>query len=186
MSPDRSQTYILFNQMSFRDINTNWMEITFNFRSLNPNAYFDFSQCDKNYTKDNTSCMVNMDQSIEQRNSNKKTGNVHMKTYSGEKLNKCNQCDFTSSRADNLRRHMKIHSGEKSNKCNQGEFASSRADNLRRHLKTHSGEKSNANATCVIMHPLRQVIWGGIWKPTVEKSRTSASSVIMHPLGQAL
>ena len=31
--------------------------------------------------------------------------------------------------------------GEKPNKCNQCEYASSRADTLRTHLKTHSGEK---------------------------------------------
>ena len=28
------------------------------------------------------------------------------------KSNKCNQCDFASSRAGNLRSHMKTHSGE--------------------------------------------------------------------------
>ena len=32
---------------------------------------------------------------------------------------------------------------ENSNKCNLCEYASSRADNLRTHLKTHSGEKSH-------------------------------------------
>ena len=36
-----------------------------------------------------------------------------------------------------------MHSGEKSNKCNQCDYASSYASNLRAHLKTHSGEKSN-------------------------------------------
>ena len=65
----------------------------------------------------------------------------HMRMHSGEKSNKCNQCDFASSRAGNLRTHLKTHSGVKSDKCNQCDFASSRADNLRRHLKTHR-EKS--------------------------------------------
>ena len=59
---------------------------------------------------------------------------------SGEKWNKCNQCDFASSRAGHLGRHMKSHNGDKSNKCNQCDFASSRAGHLRTHLKTHSGE----------------------------------------------
>ena len=57
------------------------------------------------------------------------------------KLNKCNQCEYTSSRAENLRQHLKTHSGEKLNKCKQCDYASSRAGHLRTHLKTHSGEK---------------------------------------------
>ena len=77
----------------------------------------------------------------------------------GEKLNKCNQCDFASSRASNFRAHLKTHSAEKSNKCNLCHFASSHAWSFNvheknqwrkvmpmqsvQHLKTHSGEKSN-------------------------------------------
>ena len=59
---------------------------------------------------------------------------------SGEKSNKCNQYDYESSQAGDLRRHLKIHSGEKSNKCNQCDFASSRVDSLSNHLKIHKGE----------------------------------------------
>ena len=36
---------------------------------------------------------------------------------------------------------IKLNSGEKSNKCNQYEYASSQAGDLRKHLKMHSGEK---------------------------------------------
>ena len=68
------------------------------------------------------------------------------KTNSGEKSNKCNQCDYASSRADVLRRHLIIHSGEKPHKCNQCDYTSSRASDLRRHLKAHSGEKSNKSS----------------------------------------
>ena len=50
---------------------------------------------------------------------------------SGEKLNKCNQCDYASSQAGHLRSHLKTHS----------DYASSRIGNLKTHLKTHSGEK---------------------------------------------
>ena len=57
------------------------------------------------------------------------------------KSNKCNQCNFVSSHARDLRTHLKRHSGEKSNKCNQCGYASSRAGDLRTHLKTHGGEK---------------------------------------------
>ena len=66
----------------------------------------------------------------------------HLKIHSGERSFKCNQCDFAIVHTADLRRHLKIHSGEKSFKCNQCEFASVRAGNLRRHLKAHSGEKS--------------------------------------------
>ena len=68
--------------------------------------------------------------------------------HSGEKSSKCNQCDFASSQASNLRTHLKTHSGEKSNKCNLCDFASVRAGNLRTHLKVHS---ANANAADVIL-----------------------------------
>ena len=38
---------------------------------------------------------------------------------------KCNQCEFASSQEGDLRRHLKTHSGEKSNKCSQCNYASS-------------------------------------------------------------
>ena len=68
-------------------------------------------------------------------------GEEENQTHSGEKLHKCNQCDFASSQADDIRRRLKKHCGEKSNKCNQCEFASSQAGHLRRHMKSHNGEK---------------------------------------------
>ena len=73
-----------------------------------------------------------------------KSDRQHLKTHSGEKTNKCNQCDYASFHAGHLRTHLKTHNGEKPNKCNQCNFASSRADVLREHLKTHSGEKRKA------------------------------------------
>ena len=51
--------------------------------------------------------------------------------HSGEKLKKCNQCDFASFYASALRRHLKTHSGEKPNKCSQCDYASSHASDLR-------------------------------------------------------
>merc|ERR1712243_196504 len=71
------------------------------------------------------------------------TGNFsrNLKTHSGEKSNKCNQCDYASSQAGHLETHLEMHSGEKSNKRSQCDFSCSQAFNLRRYLKTHSGEK---------------------------------------------
>ena len=60
--------------------------------------------------------------------------------HSGEKSNKCNQCDFASSRPDHLRQHLKMHSGEKSNECNQCDFSCSDRNSLRRQC---SREKSH-------------------------------------------
>ena len=58
--------------------------------------------------------------------------------HSGEKSNKCNQCDYASTHAFTLRRHLKTHNGEKSNRCNQCDFASPLAGNLSWHLITHT------------------------------------------------
>ena len=73
----------------------------------------------------------------------------------------CNQCDYASSQAINLRTHVKTHSGEKSNKCDQCDFACW----LRTHLKTHSGENLNkcpeSKCTTTNNH-LRQAFYGDI------------------------
>ena len=104
----------------------------------------------------------------------------HLKSHSGEKSNKCNKCDFTSIRANNLRRcnlcnfacsdpsylskHLKSHSGEKSNKCNECDFTSIRAN------------KNAINATLPV---LIQDIWENIWNHTVEKSKINATNVTL-------
>ena len=72
----------------------------------------------------------------------------HVKIHSGEKSNKCNQCDYASSEPGHLRTHLTTHSGEKPNKCNQCDFASAQAGHLRIHLKTHIGEKLNKCNHC--------------------------------------
>ena len=75
--------------------------------------------------------MPEMDQNCEQGNFGETTGiQVPMKETCGRE--KCNQCDNAT--------HLKIHCGEKPNKCNECDFASSQAGDLRRHLKTHCGE----------------------------------------------
>ena len=68
--------------------------------------------------------------------------------HSGEKSNKCNQCDYAYFRASDLKKHLKMHSGEKSNKCNQCDYAYFLASDLKKHLKMHSGEKSNKCNQC--------------------------------------
>ena len=74
-----------------------------------------------------------------------------------KKSSKCNQCDYASVLAGNLRRHLKTDSGEKSLRCNQCDFASVHSDDLRKHLKL-TLEKSHTNATNVTRHLFWQAI----------------------------
>ena len=39
---------------------------------------------------------------------------IHLKTHSGKKSNKCNQCDYSSPETDNLKIHLEMHSEFKS------------------------------------------------------------------------
>ena len=81
-----------------------------------------------------------MEETFENENLSLKDSLVK-KTNNTIKSNKCNQCDYASSRIGNLREHFKTHSGEKLNKCNQCDYTSHHTGNLRVHLKIHSGEK---------------------------------------------
>ena len=47
------------------------------------------------------------------------------------------------TKTDTFRKHLQGHNEEKSNKCNQCDYASSQAGDIKRHLKAHNGEKSN-------------------------------------------
>ena len=69
-------------------------------------------------------------------------------THSGRKSNKCDQCDFASALAGNLKAHLKTHRGGKPNKCNHCDFASARAGNFRTHLIKHSGVKLHKCNQC--------------------------------------
>ena len=97
---------------------------------------FDAIICAKHNTQ-STKQMENYDFVLKGAN-----GKIPKKTTDNvNKSNKCNQCDYASSHAGNLRTHLKTHSGEKANKCNQCDYASSQTGDLRKYLKTHSGEK---------------------------------------------
>ena len=102
----------------------------------------------KNKTKNNKDTLSNKCNQCDFASSQAGQLRIHLTTHSGEKPNKCNQCDYAFLGTFELRRHLKTHSGDKPNKCNQCDFATSLASNLRTHLKTHSGEKSNKCKQC--------------------------------------
>ena len=100
----------------------------------------------------------------------------HLKTPLGEKAYKCNQCDFASFRADNLRRQLK-----KKNVWMQP-FATLHL--FRQAIWVNIWKlpqvKNCSNAINATMHLYRQAIWGHIWKLTLEKKRTNATNATLH------
>ena len=78
---------------------------------------------------------------------------THLKTHNGEKLNKCNQCDFASSYAYSLKMHMKAHTQEKSHKCSQCDYATSNASNFKTHMKRHICNNLKRCNQCVYASP---------------------------------
>ena len=50
--------------------------------------------------------------------------NKHLKKHTGERPNKCNQCDYASFSPSYLKSNLKIHTGEKQNKCGLCEYGS--------------------------------------------------------------
>ena len=88
---------------------------------------------------------------------------THLKTHSGEKTNKCNQCAYAASHVGNLRTHLKTHSGEKPHKCDKCNYACSQAGSVKTHLKIHSGEKLNKCNQCNYAFSQAGIIVFGAW-----------------------
>ena len=136
---------------------SNQFDITFHFlfsaSSLCVFQTLRFTSVSRSYhlEKHNKVYGVEMEETVGNQDVSRKDANVEIpmeKTNNVKKMYKCNQCQYTSSRAGHLKRHLKTHSGEKSNKCNQCNYASSQAGHLKTHLKTHSGEKTKKTTNC--------------------------------------
>ena len=68
----------------------------------------------------------------------------HLTKHSGDKFNRCNQCDYAFSKGHNLERHMKTQ-----NECNQCDFASYQ-ESLRNNLTIHRGDKFKKCNKCFL------------------------------------
>ena len=99
--------------------------------------------------------------------------------HNGEKSHKCNQCEFETLGASNLRTHMKTHGGEKPNKCNECDYTTLHKSSLKIHFQKHSG-KIPTNAASVTLPPLGQEHWSDIWKYTPGKHYKNANNLIWY------
>ena len=89
-------------------------------------------------------------------------GKGHFKIHSGEKFNKCKQCNFVSVQARSLKRHTRTHTGERSYNCTTCDFSSVRESTLRTHIRTHTGERPYKCNQCDFPFSLSTDVEGGL------------------------
>ena len=75
---------------------------------------------------------------------------THMHT--GENPFKCDQCNYSSAYAGEVKLHKQRYTGEKPFKCDQCNYSSTQAIHLKVHKRKHTGEKpfkcDQCNYTC--------------------------------------
>ncbi|XP_070177646.1 zinc finger protein 135-like [Littorina saxatilis] len=72
----------------------------------------------------------------------------HVVTHTGERPNRCAQCNLFFCNPSRLKRHMSIHTGERPCKCAQCNSSFRDSWKLKRHMVIHTGKKPHRCPQC--------------------------------------
>ena len=106
----------------------------------------------------------------------------HLLTHTGEKLQKCRQCNYSTNHLSGLREHIMKHTGEKPYKCNQCNYSSKHSTHVKYHNRTHSGEHPHRCTMCEYSCKISS----SLKVHTMMKSRTSVTNATAPPLLQVI
>ena len=93
----------------------------------------------------------------------------HERIHTGEKPYKCHICDYSARRSGQLKKHVAIHFDEKPYKCDICDYSTSRAEYLKTHKMKHSGDNPYKCYLCDYSTTLKQALKKHIMTHTGER-----------------
>ena len=82
----------------------------------------------------------------------------HERIHTGEKPYKCHICDYSARRSGQLKKHVAIHFDEKPYRCDICDYSTSRAEYLKTHKMKHSGDNPYKCYLCDYSTTLKQAL----------------------------